>query len=1789
MRKWLKRLGITLGVIVGLLVLVLLGAWIYLQTGAGKSFLKDRILSAARGSLEGELEIDRIEGGLLGGAELYGVILRDARGNVAARVPEASADYDLLQLLESELRIESISVERPLVVARRYDDGTLNLATLTKDQPEEKKPPSQFQASIARAAIDDGLLVWVDDQATETNLSEERRADLEAWLERLDEPEASIGDLQKQIVSILSGTTQGQLSAAAATGLELRGSFNTYGGSALSGKLERLAAEVHTDATQQAHEFVAENLDLQRSAGHLETTLATLRLGSLASARDITAAVDFQTRTDELGNKVVMGIDEFFVQVARADVDDELVGAIAPDAPITGPITASASVGGTLKDFVYLVRFGCGSDPSTTLAGTAAFAGDDFTQPRYDAAAVFSQLRPSRCIDLGGRNVDLTGALLAAGEGINPEELTAEARVALENSQVDDYRVDAMYLKAAAKDGTYSVDRFETITPYGRAEIAGSFGLDGDYRVQLEVDANEEMRQLSEQLGQGELSTKFARIRLVSEGKLDLDAQSPLGYVERGELTADWRLQDFQLENNAIGSSRGDVFTRIGPVEGQPDARFVEFSADIRGANVDLPDFAAQSLAVDAKGQGVLQLPVDDFLGALRSLSSSWDVRVDRLSTPSIDIQAADIQAELDRRGLGSPFSWDIQGSLRGGRFQDNRVGSAKVDLEGTAQVDQTPEGPELGRFSAKGTADVTDLRAGDNKIQQGRLRLDLSGDLPSIEGSVGIDATGVEAAGEQLESLQAEIELGEDRQFDITARAERKETGPISLEAAGKADADFQEFELRQFELETPEATLSVPEGAKVELTEDGVRFDQLRLETDDQFLTVEGTFRTRGKQDLRVELGNVKVGELREKFGLEKMIPPVRATVNGELSIEGTARNPVINIELYVTNAYYEGYGPLSAKLLATYRNRLLNISELSATAYDTKILAASGELPLDLNLSGDVDIPRNRKMDLQMRVPTLTLQEFYEPLPVLEEYNAAGTIFANLYLAGTIQNPRIQVQLSGDNIGFAGDIGGEYLEIEQVTTSLKADYTPPSGGRGGIDARYRLVWRGEPVVEARASTPMPLADWVRRTLDETRPTPDWDKALAQLPFKLSLEVSNLDLGEVPLESFAEADAEGDIVVDIDGAGTFSDPRLNLELRADDFGWEQYRDIYVATELRLRDQMVHIDQLRFEWDADEIFVASGKFPLPTETIVGDQPLADLPIDLTVQLNKVPISKLQAIDYSFARYKGVLAGYATVSGTLSEPDIDGRAGLFDTEMARGQTGSIAVSFSAENGRLKADAFVCRRYNQVMTAEADVPITTDILALARGASVLDEGQIQARIKSDPIQLATLVPGELVDQYVSDPEGLLEIDVDINGTWEQPRILGNVLIEDGAVTLPVYGRRFTDIDLNVQATRERVAIKKLNVAEGDSWVRADGTLNLEGFTPTELEATIKSKEFNFGGFAEGFAAYVTSTIDVDGDFTGEADRIRAHAKELEVTIPEDEGGDLHPTELDEEIVVLKRHTDQNQVLDLENLLEQPEAEEEDKTPLQIRFVADRGSWLRHPIANVEFTADVTVNLAGPRVSMLGTVDTVRGNAELLGKEFEVPEQENAVRFTGASPPNPVLDIRALNYLPREITEEIGEPSEGEPRVIVRVTGRAQEPKLVFESDPLLSETEIIFVLMTGRPPGQAGAGEESRVSGLALGAASGIFASLLQQQLAGTLPLDVVRVQPGQEGFRDARVQVGTYLTEEIFVSYSLRLGAEEGEGFNVFKIDYRFAPRWKLELQSSEQLTGQFNIFWDVY
>jgi translocation and assembly module TamB len=1786
MRKWLKRLGKILGVAAVIVVAAALLALLFVQTGPGRNVVRGKVVDAIDAQLEGEIEVGVLQGNLLTWAELHDVVVRDGRGNVLARIPTVRADYAPLQLLRSELRVASVEVSRPLVVVRRYEDGALNLATLVEPEPAaEEQPPGEFRVSIQQAVLQDGLVVYLDDQLIAEEFGPSARSDLEHILEAIDNPDTTIDVLRRQVEDLLEEASTEAPAAASIAGLDLQGRVFMHGGDRLSARLESLDARVDTSAISGGQALEARQLRVKRSLDHLEVQADKLGLGAFARTAELRAAADFVVERDRFGNRAVVDIERFGLNLAEVELGAELFALVAPDAPIDGPLYASARLTGTPEQFSYVASAGCEADPSVTLAGTALFPGEDFSRAEYDMALLVDEFQPQRCLDIGGREAQLSGSLLVEGQGINPETLSANVRLGLRDMELDSYRVDSLYAEASAADGLFGLDTLGTLTPYGHATARGQYDLDGSYSVELSADANPEVRELVDQLGAGQLSTDFARVRAQSKGQLDLDAEAPLDMVQRADVSAQWRLRDVVVESDSVGSSSGDISASIAAAPDGDDRRQVEFSGQIDGEAIDVGQSRLGWLDFEASGSGRLSQPVDDPLEALEGLSSRWRLRARGVNAAATRISGVDLRVGMDRSSTQRPFAWTARGSVAGVRQNDLVVGRLGVDLGGTAAVDQTDEGAELGRVTARGAADLTGLATGLAEVGSSTVRVDLAGRPPQMHGEVELDARDIETLGEQIEAISATVGLRADQQFDLDAHVER--SVPIDLESAGRIGDDFGLFEFERMVLSSADVRLELSPGASVRVLDNGVRFENFRLDGPDQFASLQGEVRTRGALDLKFELSNIQPGSIREGFGLEQLIPPVRGAINAEAQLTGVARAPVVATSLSIEDFHYDQYGPFDAALEFGYANEALQIDELRLSAYRTPVLRASGQVPLEFDLRGRFEVPDDRDMDLEATVPSLRLEDFYELLPLLEEQELEGVVSGHIQLGGTIRQPSIDLDIGAEDVAVSGDIGREYVELEQITTRLDMEYVPPVGQRGGITANYELDWRGQELVRASLSTPMPIARWVHQVLDPEQPIPDWADEIAQLSFALSLHLDRLDMGVVPLESFAEADAEGVARVDLRGDGTFSDPRIDFDAHIDGFGWNQYRNIFAGAEMQLRDEVIHIEELRTEWDGDEIFVAFGELPFPTDALLNGQPPTDLPIDLTAQLSRTPLSKLSAYDYEFARYEGELAAVFRAKGTLSDPRIEGRAGLFNAQMTDGQKGTIAASFRARNGRVLADASVCRFYDELVFARANLPINLDITDLAAGGDALADGELRVELKSEKIALADLIPAQLLSEFITDPEGNVEVDLQLAGTWEEPRVAGGLLLEDGAFTLPQFGRRFTDIGVDVRADSDQIEVVKARLSERNSWAELEATVGLDDFSPTQITAALRTKEFNVGAFADGLDAFVTSEIAVRGNLSGDSRQLTARATELEISVPETGRTDLHPTALHDEIIVLQRRTDAEEVLDVGSLVTSPEDAPERPTRYEVRFIAERGSWLRHPIGDVEFEANLTTEIGGPQVAIVGAVDTIRGEVEFVGKRFVVPNQENAILFTGASPPNPTLDLRAIYPLDRAIAAEIGEPSE-EPSIVVRVRGRSTTPNLLLESDPAMTETEILFVLMTGRPPAQAEAGEESRVSGLAMGAASGIFAGMLQQRLAATLPVDVLRVEAG-EGFRDVRVEFGKYITQNVFVSYTYEFGLEEDEAENIAKIEYRFAPRWKLETQYSDQMTGQFNIFWNIY
>jgi len=203
----------------------------------------------------------------------------------------------------------------------------------------------------------------------------------------------------------------------------------------------------------------------------------------------------------------------------------------------------------------------------------------------------------------------------------------------------------------------------------------------------------------------------------------------------------------------------------------------------------------------------------------------------------------------------------------------------------------------------------------------------------------------------------------------------------------------------------------------------------------------------------------------------------------------------------------------------------------------------------------------------------------------------------------------------------------------------------------------------------------------------------------------------------------------------------------------------------------------------------------------------------------------------------------------------------------------------------------------------------------------------------------------------------------------------------------------------------------------------------------------------------------------------------------------------------------------------------------------------------------------------------RLSIFGDVDFKEGRVDALGRKFTVQEG-SSVHFSGAAK-RPYVYLTALHVNERE-------------QVTVKITLRGEGKDITFKptSEPPLSESEIYTLLATGRRTLKQGSG--AAMSGAdAASIVGSLAAAQLKKTLASKVPLDVVRIEAGEEGVSATRLEVGTYLTDKVYLGYTGRIGANPAkENTAAVRVEYQISPRWSAEGECGDARVCGADLIW---
>ncbi|MFP4362023.1 MAG: translocation/assembly module TamB domain-containing protein, partial [Alphaproteobacteria bacterium] len=564
------------------------------------------------------------------------------------------------------------------------------------------------------------------------------------------------------------------------------------------------------------------------------------------------------------------------------------------------------------------------------------------------------------------------------------------------------------------------------------------------------------------------------------------------------------------------------------------------------------------------------------------------------------------------------------------------------------------------------------------------------------------------------------------------------------------------------------------------------------------------------------------------------------------------------------------------------------------------------------------------------------------------------------------------------------------------------------------------------------------------------------------------------------------------------------------------------------------------------FRMDGATLALEGLALDLDTGRLAGDARLGPERIDGLLELEGLRLERLGAL--GVPPLAGELATTLRLDGTRRAPVLDGAVALGELRPpdSDGAAAALDLDWRLADGALDATLATAGFGEPALGVEARLP-----LRFALEPFTLDVPQ--------PLPLDVAVTGAIdlaraagwygfEDRVV---EGRLASDLEITGNAAAPQLDGGVTLADGRYVDLATGVLLDDLRAELAAEGQRLVVRELAASDGaEGRLSADGAIDFADASPAfDVAARLSrfavlQREALFivmGG--EAGVAGRGADLDVQGDFTVEQGEIFLEAG----------GGAASFASLD--------------VVDRAELA--PDGEDADAAgpggtvDLDVTVDVPGRLFVRGRGLVSEWGGDLEIGGTAAAPSIEGAIAYRRGYFDLFDRRFELRRGE--LQFTGATPPDPFLDVEAAVTLP-------------ESTAILRANGPALDPEFSVASEPDMPEDEILSRLLFSRDQAQLNAVQALRVAAAVQQLRGGGPSAF--DRLRNVLGIDTLEV--GGETMEDASVQAGAYVREDVFVA--IERGLESGS--SGARVEVELTPRITVETRVREDSTSSVGLRW---
>lgn len=503
----------------------------------------------------------------------------------------------------------------------------------------------------------------------------------------------------------------------------------------------------------------------------------------------------------------------------------------------------------------------------------------------------------------------------------------------------------------------------------------------------------------------------------------------------------------------------------------------------------------------------------------------------------------------------------------------------------------------------------------------------------------------------------------------------------------------------------------------------------------------------------------------------------------------------------------------------------------------------------------------------------------------------------------------------------------------------------------------------------------------------------------------------------------------------------------------------------------------------------------------------------------LSFRLVNFNLARLRDYEMTTLELGGVATIRATVRGELRSPRSAQASIHVSSASLKGKPiGEVSASARINEDRLIVEKGMIRNSSGTVYIEARVPLKTP-------------DQFSLDLQTEQFDLTSVING-ITDNTVDN--FLLSADLTVDKHDGRFLADGPARATSDRLEIPPLGISLRDVHLAVNGNGDVLKIK-----EGLAHGAEEGTLRVDGLLSQQSPALSLQAERIAFSLPMGLDGHIDADLTIGDSWT-------APHFEGEIRVRE---ADFNPEKRKESP-------------------KRPESKEKAPSALRMNLgvAFDRNVWYKQKQTSIELKGQLSLRKESfEPIRIFGTIEAVRGSYVLYGRVFKIDSA--IVTFSGHAPPNPILNIKAAYVEPN-----------GQIRVYLVVTGTKDQPVISLTSEPPLEESDIVSVLVTGRPLyelGQGGDGTDS--TQLAQNVVAGYLSEEIRQQIQDTIDLDVFRINVTEEELTD--VVIGKNVTEDLFVSYGQTLGPA---GEQRIEAEYYLTQRWNLEGYTTS--TGRYVI-----